>query len=434
MRQALRLFLVTICLILCREANAGLFFCNDTGLKVAVAVGWPDGPAWLSRGWYRLEPRECTSTGILGVLRNHYYYYYIDSLESDVSWSGKGSGDAGVFCTSQAKFFYENDTEKCEGKEFIKLDVGDAQQYTLHIIEGDKNPEKAALDCQGEIVNGIDRFSKCWVRSIATDKQRRILDCIDKFTAKVDLALCASKNDLSPSSFQIATCADKYSQDRRGDIFLNCVADSQLTTEQARLFQCAVNNNGDYTKMGTCALSGYLSTEQRRLYGCVAENINDYAKAGLCAASDKLSSDQRRIASCVLNNRGSYTQMAVCSVGNNLTPEQQVLASCALSTGGQPYAFAGCVGTQLTTIELQKCLTDGIGGSGCFGKNNVFVKDISNRWKDVTKGPGPSNDLLGRDGFIGRLRGGPNSVVNNPGQIFGGPNSVVNNPGQVFGW
>lgn len=82
--------------------------------------------------------------------------------------------------------------------------------------------------------------------------------------------------------------------------------------------------------------------------------------------------------------------------------EQEVFAGCAVSTGGQPYAFAGCVGSQLTKMELQKCFTHGIGGSGCFGQNNTVVKFVNNAWKDVTEGPGPSNDLLGRDGFIGR--------------------------------
>jgi hypothetical protein len=109
--------------------------------------------------------------------------------------------------------------------------------------------------------------------------------------------------------------------------------------------------------------------------------------------------------------------MGVCAVGSNLTPEQQVFATCAISTGGQPYAFAGCVGTQLTLNELQKCLTQGIGGSGCFGDNNTAVKFVSNAFKDVTEGPGPSNDLLGRDGWVGRKAHDiANDIQNGPGE------------------
>jgi hypothetical protein len=116
--------------------------------------------------------------------------------------------------------------------------------------------------------------------------------------------------------------------------------------------------------------------------------------------------------------------MGVCAAGNNLTPEQQVFVSCAISTGGQPYAFAGCVGTQLTLNELNKCLERGIGGNGCFGPNNTAVKFVSNAWKDVTQGPGPNNDLLGRDGFAGRtLDNARHDLQYGPGsgnELFGG--------------
>src|SRR4029077_1054844 len=98
------------------------------------------------------------------------------------------------------------------------------------------------------------------------------------------------------------------------------------------------------------------------------------------------SPEQQRIANCVLQNKGSYVQMGVCAAGNNLTAEQQVFVSCALTTGGQPYAFAGCVGTQLTLNEIDKCFSRGIGGDGCFGTNNTAVKFVSNAFKDVTQG------------------------------------------------
>jgi hypothetical protein len=79
--------------------------------------------------------------------------------------------------------------------------------------------------------------------------------------------------------------------------------------------------------------------------------------------------------------------------------------------------FAGCVGTQLTLNELQKCMDEGIGGSGCFGDNNDAVKFVNNAWKDVTEGPGPNNDLLGRDGFLGRtLENARSDIEEGPGE------------------
>jgi hypothetical protein len=90
---------------------------------------------------------------------------------------------------------------------------------------------------------------------------------------------------------------------------------------------------------------------------------------------------------------------------------------CAISSGGQPYAFAGCVGTQLTVNELDKCMTQGIGGRGCFGDNNTLIKYYKNQWKDVTKGPGPSNDLVGRDGFVMRsIENARRDITEGPGE------------------
>ncbi|MGF9763994.1 hypothetical protein AAII07_53680 [Microvirga sp. 0TCS3.31] len=99
-----------------------------------------------------------------------------------------------------------------------------------------------------------------------------------------------------------------------------------------------------------------------------------------------------------------------------LNPEQQIAVQCVVSTGGTPPAAAGCIASRLTARELTKCLTDGIGGRGCFGD---------------------TNDLVGRDGWLrrnlGQIAGGPNSIINNPGQIWGGDNSFVRNPSQIWG-
>lgn len=394
-----------MCCLDSQAAQAGLFVCNNTGGEIAVAVGWFENQKWVSRGWYRVTPRNCGAT-LLGALDGRYYYYYADMIGSNLHWSGEADGDGSYFCTTADAFYIDSTSAKshadCNGQVFSKLDVGDSQQYTLTFTESTNDPTTAALNCSSQIGSGIDSFSKCWVRNIATDRQKKILDCIDHTRSKASLAICINKDHMSGDVYKLATCADSYNESKRGDAFLNCIARGQLNEDQARVFQCAVNNRGDYSAMGTCAISSQLSPEQQRIFGCVAQNMGNYIDAGLCAAGGYITPEQSRIANCVLRNSGSYMQMGVCAAGSNLTPEQQVFANCAISSGGQPYAFAGCVGTQMTMNELQKCLTDGIGGSGCFGDNNTAVKFVSNAWKDVTEGPGPNNDLLGRDGFIGR--------------------------------
>jgi hypothetical protein len=144
-------------------------------------------------------------------------------------------------------------------------------------------------------------------------------------------------------------------------------------------------------------------------------HMNNYVKAGLCAAATQLNNDQMRIVSCILNNEGNYLQMGVCAAGNTLTPEQQVFVNCAITTGVASYAFAGCVGTQLTVNELNKCFSDGIGGKGCFGENNTIVKTITNSWHDVTHGPGPGNETVkARERILGGDRGTIPNIIRDP--------------------
>lgn len=120
--------------------------------------------------------------------------------------------------------------------------------------------------------------------------------------------------------------------------------------------------------------------------------------------------------------------MGVCAAGNSLTPEQQAFLECAIQTGGQPYAYAGCVGTRLTLNEIDKCFSQGIGGDGCFGDNNTIVNFHKNAWKDVTEGPGPSNDLVGEDGALVRtMRNAWSDITEGPG-----PNNEICKLGLCF--
>jgi len=397
-------------------ASAGLFFCNNSGQKIFVAVGWSQNNQWVSKGWFIVNAGQCDSV-LLGVLTNRVYYYYAEAEGKSLTWGGNGENDAGYFCTSSDAFYLDSSSNNCEGHNFKRVWVGEEHQYTLTLTERRTDPTSAAYTCRSRMEDGMDSFAKCWTREMATGKQRRILDCIDRMNSKASLALCASKDYLSMDLYDVASCANTYNDTRRGDQFLTCVSRGRLSEQEENIFNCALENRASGQGFGSCVALGQLTPEQRRIYNCAYHNYDSYVRAGLCAAGSQLTPEQSRVVGCVLNNVDSYGRMAVCAAGNNLTPEQEVFAGCAVSTGGQPYAFAGCVGSQLTKIELQKCFTHGIGGSGCFGENNTAVKFVSNAWKDVTEGPGPSNDLLGRDGFIGRklsdaagdLRHGPGS-------------------------
>src|SRR5690606_12398097 len=142
----------------------------------------------------------------------------------------------------------------------------------------------------------------------------------------------------------------------------------QLTPDQQAVLKCAADTRGDLDQFAGCSGS--------RLFG------------------GHLSKEQQVALQCAAESRGDATTMAACAGANmfnlQLNPEQQIVVQCVVSTGGQPHAAAGCIASRLTLRELTKCLTDGIGGKGCFGE---------------------SNDLIGRNGWVARTMG----------QIVGGP-------------
>lgn len=418
-----RLLLACLLAALSSSAYAGLFACNNTAKEISVAVGWKENDAWMAKGWTNIPSRDCKAL-LLGRLTGRYYYYYAVSSDGRNEWTSQRGAK---FCTSR-KAFRLVDSDACEGEIFRRLDVGNDEQHTFTFTEqGD--PLAAATRCASLRSDGMDAFAKCWMKGVATSKQRQMLDCVDKTKSKASLAICAAgaSGQVSGDTLRVATCAHNYSQQKRGDLFLSCIAKGNLNESQARAFDCAVKNE-TLADAASCAASGELNPEQRRIVGCVSRHRNNYVNAGLCAASGSLSPEQQRVAGCVLNSRGNYLQMGVCATGADLTPEQQVFANCAVTTGGQPYAFAGCVGTQLTLNELQKCMTEGIGGSGCFGENNTATKLVRNAWKDVTEGPGPSNDLLGQDGWVGRhMQNAVKDVTEGPGNT----NDLVGKDGWV---
>ena len=115
-----------------------------------------------------------------------------------------------------------------------------------------------------------------------------------------------------------------------------------------------------------------------------------------------------------------------------MNEEWRIAAECGAESGGNPVAFAGCTAGRLTIRELTKCFTGEI-GKDCFGPNNTIVKTLNNAFNDITHGPGENSDVVKAIKAISEITGGPNSVINYPGQLAGGPNSLINNPGQIFG-
>lgn len=324
--------------------------------------------------------------------------------------------------------------------------------------------EQAVLECA---VSSRDTpsFASCAAPKLGIDlsqDQRKIAECAMRsngmagaFTACAGTALAQS---LGPSQQAILSCATNAQGD--AERFATCSASRFLSRDQSAVVNCAVSTN-DATSFATCAAAHAgirMSDDQRILARCALSSSGDMSDFAGCAGQAflgrNLGPNEQAVLNCAANSGGDAASFATCSAGRllggrmskeqevalkcaaqsgadatswaacaganminlQLNPEQQIAVQCVVSTGGQPYAAAGCMASRLTARELTKCLSDGIGGRGCFGDNN---------------------DLVGRNGWVrrslGQLAGGPNSVINNPGQIWGGDNSFVRNPGQIWG-
>lgn len=340
----------------------------------------------------------------------------------------------------------------------------DAGLGSLSNLDG-RDMQEVALICAERAGLNVADFASCTGgKAILPDKAQDVLDCATSAQTDRDFAECAAPKfgiELSEEQRIIADCA-MYSNGASDD-FVDCAgsaaADRLLTPETRAILECGVSASevddvldcasgeltsglsGDERILAECALqssggasglfscvgSGILGdrlgNDERAILNCAAD-ANDTEDFAGCAATSligsRVSKEQRIAIQCAAESGGDATMMATCAGANfmnlDLNPEQQIAVQCVVSTGGQPYAAAGCMATRLTARELTKCFTDGFGGDGCFGDNN---------------------DLVGRNGWVGRslgeIAGGPNSLINNPDQIWGGDNSFIRNPDQIWG-
>jgi len=114
-------------------AQAGLTICNETAVSQSLAIGFKDGDAWVSEGWWSVESGSCT-TPIGGDLKNRYYYYRATAKGREFR------GENIMFCTTSKAFTIRGD-ENCvsrgyDNSEFRKIDTGKtAKDFTLTLVD-----------------------------------------------------------------------------------------------------------------------------------------------------------------------------------------------------------------------------------------------------------------------------------------------------------
>lgn len=117
------------------EPEEFLRFCNKHTRKVQVAIAWLSGEKTaagrqivISKGWYGLQPGECSSL-IKGPLRNRYYYYYAQDGDRG-EWAGTYP-----ICISE-KAFTIKDTQCGDGykrRNFRQVDTQGRKRLTMDL-------------------------------------------------------------------------------------------------------------------------------------------------------------------------------------------------------------------------------------------------------------------------------------------------------------
>lgn len=116
-----------------REAKLGLFYCNKTDNAVWSAIAMEqDEDAYRSKGWWKLEPGDCSKV-VKGALEKDHYYVYgvMETAEGDLSIAG---GDRS-FCINVVMFNATDELacadQDLEEASFRRLEIGGAQSVNF---------------------------------------------------------------------------------------------------------------------------------------------------------------------------------------------------------------------------------------------------------------------------------------------------------------
>lgn len=119
-----------------REAKLGFFYCNKTNEAVWSAVAEPqESEIYMSKGWWKIEPGECTKI-IKGALEKDHYYVY--GLIEDPAGDRALTGGEKNFCVNLVMFNAANDLacsdQDLDDATFRKIEIGGAESATFDFL------------------------------------------------------------------------------------------------------------------------------------------------------------------------------------------------------------------------------------------------------------------------------------------------------------
>lgn len=120
-------------LLVAGAAQADLTVCNRSGSAHTVAVAYHDGTAWVSEGWWAIDPGAC-KVSLSGKLAQRHYYY---TVSGEPDFAGEGY----AFCTTEKPFTLQGADGDCAalgGKQqpFGHIDTGlTAESFTFDLTD-----------------------------------------------------------------------------------------------------------------------------------------------------------------------------------------------------------------------------------------------------------------------------------------------------------
>ncbi|MDP3527642.1 MAG: hypothetical protein Q8S27_23955, partial [Hoeflea sp.] len=331
---------------------------------------------------------------------------------------GKPSADKVASCVTDPNLF-----DRVDGIRSCVAESGSAAGSKRCLLATIPPKDQALMEC---LVSSKPTSECLEIVSPEIRKYRHIQECVTRNTTNTSRVSCISHH----SNADAARVAGCLAQRESLEVAICALGDDKNTKILRRIAQCTQAGKGKSSILANCT-EGIIDDKTRQVAGCVVDAGSDKRKLAACAAGVALPPEAARLVGCATDSQGP-TSFALCAAGPQINEEWRIAAECAVQSGGEPTSFVTCTAGRLTVRELTKCFTGEI-GKDCFGPNNTIVATLRNYYSDLLNGPGENNDIVNAFQEVGKLAGGPNSVIINPQQIWGGKNSVFNRPEQILG-
>lgn len=120
-------------------AAAEFRLCNRTQSRVGIALGYKDGDAWATEGWWNVAANSC-ETLLRGDLSARFYYLYAVDYDQGGEWAGKA-----YMCTREKEFTIKG-AEDCLARGFdrtgfFEVDTQEQKSWTVQLTESSQTKQ-----------------------------------------------------------------------------------------------------------------------------------------------------------------------------------------------------------------------------------------------------------------------------------------------------